>query len=115
MTKVTDMLFVAFKARVVALDKHTGKKIWAWKSKNEFGGYVGLLLDAERLYVSVDGYTTCLDALTGKERWHNPLKGMGVGVPSLAMAGYPTSYPIGQAAHHSRSQSGAAGAAAASS
>jgi outer membrane protein assembly factor BamB len=108
MTKVTDMLFVAFKARVAALDKHTGKKIWTWRSKNEFGGYVGMLLDGERLYVSVDGYTTCLDALTGKERWHNPLKGMGIGVPSLAMAGHPGSYPIGPAAHHERSQSAAA-------
>jgi outer membrane protein assembly factor BamB len=88
MTKVTDMLFVGFDSRVVSLDKHSGKKIWAWKSKHQFTGNVGLLLEGERLYVSVDGYTTCLDALTGKERWHNPLKGMGVGVPCLAMAGH---------------------------
>lgn len=99
MTKVADMLFVGFNSRVVALDKHSGRKIWAWKSKQQFTGYIGLLLDVERLYVSVDGYTTCLDALTGKERWHNPLKGLGVGVPCLAMAGHPPMVSAAQAAH----------------
>jgi outer membrane protein assembly factor BamB len=86
MTKVNEMIFVGLKARVAALDKYTGKRIWSWQSKHGFSGYVALLLEAERLYVSVDGYTTCLDALTGKERWHNPLKGMGVGVPCMALS-----------------------------
>lgn len=108
MTKVSDILYIGLKARVHALDKFTGKKIWTWKSKHEFTGYVALLLDVERLYVSVDGYTTCLDALTGKERWHNPLKGMGIGVPCLAMAGHPTMASTAQAAHDRLSRSAAA-------
>lgn len=34
--------------------------------------------------VSVQGYTYCLDPVTGEQRWFNELEGMGVGVASLA-------------------------------
>jgi outer membrane protein assembly factor BamB len=47
---------------------------------------VALLLDGDRLIVSVQGYTYCHDALTGQQLWYNPLKGYGLGVsPKSAM------------------------------
>lgn len=94
MTKVNELVFVGFNSRVAAIDKYSGKKFWSWRAKGHMSGFVALLLDGERLYISVDGYTTCLDALTGKERWHNPLKGMGVGAPCLAMTGAHTSMAL---------------------
>jgi hypothetical protein len=35
------------------------------------------------LIVSVQGYTYCLNPLTGEEQWFNPMKGFGYGIPSL--------------------------------
>ena len=46
-----------------------------------------LLPDGDRLVVSAGGYIYCLDQETGRERWHNPLTGFGVGVAALATAG----------------------------
>ena len=39
-----------------------------------------LLLDAERLIASVNGYTYCLDPLSGTQLWYNGLAGFGTGV-----------------------------------
>jgi hypothetical protein len=51
--------------------------------KKDFVGAVTLLLEQEMLVVSVDGYMWGLDPTTGDERWHNPLKGMGTGIPMM--------------------------------
>jgi outer membrane protein assembly factor BamB len=78
-----DLVFVGFNSRVAALDRYSGEIVWDWKSP-EGGGYVSLMLDGDRLIVSVNGYTYCLDPLFGQEVWRNPLKGFGIGVASLA-------------------------------
>jgi outer membrane protein assembly factor BamB len=43
-----------------------------------------LLLDGDRVVVSVNGYLSCLSADSGDVLWHNPLKGEGIGLVSLA-------------------------------
>ncbi|HVC95347.1 MAG TPA: PQQ-binding-like beta-propeller repeat protein [Pirellulales bacterium] len=78
-----DFAFVGFNSRVAALDRNTGERVWDWKASNG-SGFVAVLLDGDRLIVSVQGYTYCLAALTGKQLWYNALDGMGVGVPCLA-------------------------------
>ena len=40
------------------------------------------LLDGDRLIASTNGYIYCLDPATGDIRWHNPLKGYGMGAPT---------------------------------
>lgn len=82
---VADLVFTGFNSRVVALDRYTGELVWEWKSP-QGSGYVNLLLDGDRLIVSVMGYAYCLDPLYGQEVWRNPLEGKGVGVASLASA-----------------------------
>ncbi|MGE0376425.1 MAG: PQQ-binding-like beta-propeller repeat protein [Planctomycetaceae bacterium] len=79
---VLDLVYVGFNSRVVALHRDTGEIVWTWKSP-EGSGFVATLLDGDRLVASVDGYTYCLDAVTGEALWSNPLKGMGIGTPSL--------------------------------
>jgi len=80
---VDKLIFVGFNSRVVALHRDTGELVWQWKSS--YGsGYVTLLLDGDRLIVSVIGYTYCLDPATGNEVWFNELPGLGTGVASLA-------------------------------
>ena len=78
-----DLVFLGFNRRVVALDRYTGDVVWDWKSPKGTG-FVSLLLHDDRLIVSVSGYTFCLDPLYGQEVWHNPLKGFGVGIASIA-------------------------------
>jgi outer membrane protein assembly factor BamB len=77
------LIFVGFNSRVAALNRDTGETVWQWKSPKGIG-YTTLLLDGDRLIVSVQGYTYCLDPLTGQQYWYNALPGMGTGVPSLA-------------------------------
>ena len=80
-----NLVFVGFNSRVVALDRDTGQTIWVWKSPRG-SGIAALLVDGDRLIVSVQGYTYCLDPQGGTEIWSNPLKGLGVGTACLASA-----------------------------
>jgi outer membrane protein assembly factor BamB len=81
--KVDDLIFEGFNSRVVALHRDSGQLIWQWRCPKG-SGYVTLLLDGDRLIVSVMGYTYCLDPATGNQLWHNDLPGLGAGVASLA-------------------------------
>jgi hypothetical protein len=76
------LIFVGFNSRIAAIDRDTGDTVWTWKG--DVSGYITLLLDGDRLIASVNGYTWCLDPLTGQTIWYNKLSGMGTGVPSLA-------------------------------
>lgn len=80
--RIDDLLFLSFKQQVFALDRYSGEITWEWKCKH--GGYPALLVDGDRLMVSINGYTFCLDPLTGDEVWGNELSGKGTGVPVLA-------------------------------
>jgi outer membrane protein assembly factor BamB len=79
------LVFASFNSRVVALDRETGELTWKWKSPKGSGLPV-ILLDGDRLIVSVQGYMYCLDPVSGAELWQNPLKGLGIGMPCLASA-----------------------------
>lgn len=85
---ITDFLFVSFNSRVLALDRDTGRLIWNWKAHKGRSNYVSILVDDEQLFVSIDGYTYCLDPFTGRQLWFNPLKGFGYGIPTLATANF---------------------------
>lgn len=81
-----DLLFVGFNGRVVALEQRSGELAWEWKCPKPSASLVAILVQEDRVYASSDGYTYCLDALTGEQLWYNPLKGMGTGAPCLATA-----------------------------
>ncbi len=105
------LLFVGFNKRVAALDKKTGEIRWQWKA-SQGHGYVSLLLDGDRLFASVDGYTYCLAASTGDQLWFNPMKGFGTGVTSLACGGGHSQHSVlGQAAAAAASSAASSGAA----
>jgi outer membrane protein assembly factor BamB len=77
------LVFLGFNSRVAALNRATGEIVWKWKCPEGTSKYVALLLDDDRLMVSVEGYTYCLNPLTGEEMWRNPLTGFGLGIPTL--------------------------------
>ena len=91
------LIFVGFNSRVAALHRDTGALVWQWRSPKGTG-YTTILLDGDRLMISVQGYTYCLDPLSGRQWWFNELPGMGTGVPSLASARGTAPNPAAQAA-----------------
>jgi outer membrane protein assembly factor BamB len=106
---ISDFVFVGFNSRVVALDRYSGEMVWDWKSP-EGSGFVSILIDGDRLIVSVMGYTYCLDPLYGQEVWRNPLKGYGVGVACVTSVN--AAGPAGSAAAMAQQHANEAAAAA---
>ena len=83
---IDDLVFVGFNSQVVALDRYSGEIAWRWECPQGKSGHVAVLVDGDRLIVSVQGYMYCLDPIFGQQVWTNPLPGMGVGIPSIASA-----------------------------
>jgi outer membrane protein assembly factor BamB len=82
MTTINDLVFVGRGKNVAAVHRETGQIVW--ENRGLHHGYSTLLLDGDRVIVSSNGYLYCLDALTGRHLWHNPLSGYGVGATSMA-------------------------------
>ena len=92
-----DLVYVGFNTKVIALDRYTGTVVWDWKA-SQGSGFPSILVDDDRLIVSVQGYTYCLEPITGALVWENELKGYGTGIPSLASARGITTSQSGAAA-----------------
>jgi outer membrane protein assembly factor BamB len=90
--RLSDLVFTGFNKRVAAVHRDSGQLLWQWKAPQS--GYVTLLLNGDRLIVSVNGYLHALDALTGRLLWSNDLPGFGVGVASLASVRGGSSVPM---------------------
>ena len=81
------IVYIGFGKNVIAFDRTTGDVCWSWKSPRAgTAGAVSLLLERDVLVVSISGYLWGLDPFSGEELWHNPLKGMGIGVPMMVSA-----------------------------
>jgi len=108
---IKNLVFVGFNSRVLALDRETGDGVWSWQApKPKNGGYVTLLLDGDRLIVSVIGYLYCLDPATGELLWSNDTKGCGTGVTSIVSVRGQSSHDVlaGAAATDAQRQNAAA-------
>jgi outer membrane protein assembly factor BamB len=111
--RLDDLVFVGFNRRVVALDRYSGEIRWDWKA-SKGGGYVSILIDGDRLIVNCQGYTWCLDPLSGDEVWFQPLKGYGTGIAGLAsLRGGSSSIDVSAAASHAAAAQAAASGGAA--
>jgi len=78
------MIYVGIKSSVVALDDRTGSEVWRTKLRGS--DFVTVLWDGVALLAANDGEVWRLDPATGSVIWHNPFKGLGRGVISLASA-----------------------------
>lgn len=105
-----DLIYSGFNSRVFALDRADGRVVWHWHAPKGRSSNVAVLLDGDRLIVSVQGYMYCLDPLSGQQLWENPLSGFGVGIPSLASL-QGNSGSAAAAALIAQQQAAAAGAA----
>jgi outer membrane protein assembly factor BamB len=80
--KTSDLVFIGIKGSVVALNRTTGKQVWVTHLKGS--DFVNVVLQDGAILASCYGEIFCLDPLTGGGRWHNPLKGFGTGLATIA-------------------------------
>jgi len=80
--KISDLVFIGIKGSVVALNRDTGKQVWAANLKGF--DFVNVVLHNDSVLASCCGEVFCLDPLTGNPRWHNRLKGFGRGLATIA-------------------------------
>lgn len=104
---LSDLIFTGFNKRVAALHRITGQIVWQWTAPSG-SSYTSLLLDGDRLIVSVHGYMYALDALSGTQLWMNEMAGFGFGVASLASVhGFTSPHLLAAAADDAGSAAGA--------
>lgn len=86
------MVFVGMKGTVLALDRASGQEVW--RTPLTGGDFVNLVLDDGALYATARGEIFCLDPLTGRVYWNNPLRWMGRGLVTIATPGTSSMVPV---------------------
>ena len=76
------LIFIGIKGSVVALNRATGQQVWVTRLKGS--DFVNVILQDGAVLASCRGEIFCLHPLTGILMWHNPLKGFGVGLATIA-------------------------------
>jgi outer membrane protein assembly factor BamB len=111
--KTSDLVFIGIRGSVVALNRISGEQVWATHLKGS--DFTNVVLQNGAILASCSGEIFCLDALTGDACWHNPLKGFGRGLATIATENNPGSgiAPV-LAEKRRRDQQAAASATAAS-
>jgi len=80
--KSSELVFVGIKGSVVALNRATGQPVWATRLKGS--DFVNVVLQEGAILASSYGEIYCLDPITGRTLWQNPLKGFGTGLATIA-------------------------------
>jgi outer membrane protein assembly factor BamB len=80
--KTSELIFIGIKGSVVALHRVTGEHVWATHLKGS--DFVNVVVQNDTVVASCYGEIFCLDPLTGNALWHNPLKGFGTGLATIA-------------------------------
>jgi outer membrane protein assembly factor BamB len=109
--KNSDFVFIGIKGSVVALDRRSGQQMWATHLKGS--DFVNVVLQNDTLLASCQGEIFCLEPFTGDALWHNPLKGFGRGLITIASEHHTGSSNAPVLAEKSRRDEAAAAAAAA--
>jgi outer membrane protein assembly factor BamB len=113
--KTSDLVFIGIKGTVIALNRATGEQVWATHLKGS--DFVNVLLEPGAVLALCCGEIFCLDPFTGNALWHNPLKGFGRGLATIATEPNPGTgnAPVLAEKRRRDEQAAAAGAAAAAS
>ena len=110
--KTSDSVFIGIKGSVVALNRATGQQVWATHLKGS--DFVNVVVQDGTVLASCYGEIFCLDPFTGNACWHNPLKGFGLGLATIASEHDPgTGNALVLAEKHRRDAAASAAAASA--
>jgi len=80
--KSSELVFIGIKGSVIALSRATGQQVWATHLKGS--DFVNVVFQDGLLLAACYGEIFCLDPVTGDALWHNPLKGFGLGLATIA-------------------------------
>jgi outer membrane protein assembly factor BamB len=80
--RTSELIFIGIKGSVVALHGATGQQVWATHLKGY--DFVNVVVQNATVLASCYGEIFCLDPLAGNVLWHNPLKGFGRGLATIA-------------------------------
>jgi outer membrane protein assembly factor BamB len=106
------MIYLGVKGSVVAVDSATGQLVWETDLKGV--DFVNVIIDGNNLFATTRGEIYCLDPQGGGIRWHNPLKGYGLGLVTIAADGVAPNTAVIAAEKRRRDQQQASAAAGSS-
>jgi outer membrane protein assembly factor BamB len=106
------IIYLGVKGSVVAVNSATGQPVWETSLKGT--DFVNVVLDGDNLFATTRGEIFCLDPQGGGIRWHNPLKGYGLGIIAIAGDGIASNSLAVSAEKRRRDQEQAAAASSAS-
>ena len=109
--KTAQLIYIGIKGSLIALNRATGRQVWATHLKGS--DFVNVVLQDGALLATCEGEVFCLDPLTGAGLWHNPLKGFGTGLATIAAELNPATGNALALAEKRRRDEQVAGAAAA--
>jgi outer membrane protein assembly factor BamB len=102
-------VYIGIRGTVLALDPATGTELWRVVVKG--AQFVNVALVDDRLYASAGGEMFALDPATGQILWNNKLKGLGMGI--MTIAGSSQSPQVAELRQRQAQAAAAAGATAA--
>jgi outer membrane protein assembly factor BamB len=79
------IIYLGMKGAVMAVSTSTGQPVWETALKGS--DFVNVVLDGDNLFATTRGEIFCLDPQGGGIRWHNPLRGYGWGLVTIAGEG----------------------------
>jgi len=109
--KIEDLIFIGIGGKVVALYRDSGQQVWLAKLGGDF---VNVSVQSGKVYAASSGEIFCLDPLSGRELWHNPLRGCGIGLVTIAPGEGPSGSATVAAAERVTQDQAASAAAAVS-
>ena len=81
------LVYIGLKHHVIALDRKTGVEVWRTPLDAKYkssAAFVNVVRDREGLFATCAGELFSLEPVTGEVLWHEPLKGLGTGLVSIA-------------------------------
>ena len=103
-------VYIGIRGTVLALDPATGTELWRMAVKS--AQFVNVALVDDRLYATAGGEMFALDPATGQILWNNKLKGLGMGLVTIAGSG-PSQQASAEQLRRQAQAAAAAGAAGA--
>jgi len=71
-------IVVGLKGKALAVETARGEIVWQTPLRGS--SFVALTVVARDLFASTGGHLYCLDVTTGEPRWHDELRGLGIGL-----------------------------------
>jgi outer membrane protein assembly factor BamB len=81
--KSSELVFIGIKGSVIAMNRTTGEQVWVTRLKGS--DFVNVVHHDGLIFATCYGEVFCLDPLSGAVLWHNPLKGYGLGLATIAL------------------------------